>query len=244
MASPMRVAIAAVVTIALGWPRLVWAGCGGGFSGLGSLFSGLGNLGGGGGDGDLPPVHVEIGAVTRRVDGDIAHSGQLDHETGVFSYRAESSPAAATAVGLTLTATSAGWAYYGVDFEFGGIVTDPAIDVAIERASMEAPSPTVKGKRGGYASGGAVAGLRHRIGRLRGAAEVVAGYRGVDVVVKSTYGACQLTEHHWVDELFLEPRLRLDAQLSGRFALAAFAGSNLHGNIDVVGLTLAIDTAP
>src|SRR5262245_34107598 len=156
----VRVAIAAVVTIAVAWPRVVSAGCGGGFSGLGSLFSGLGNIGSGGsGDGPLPPVHVEIGAFTRRVDGDVHHAGQLDHEGGTFNYRtAPASSDAATAVGLALTATSAGWAYWGIDFELGGVVADTPIDVTVERATMESPSPTVKSERGGYVSSGAVVG--------------------------------------------------------------------------------------
>jgi hypothetical protein len=239
----MRRQVTALATAALafGAPRIATAGCGGGAGGFfGELIGEL--IADGAGNAIAAIPHLEFGAFGRRVDGALDDSGRLDHTGGSFGYRvATTSPdTAATAIGLGVRLASTGQLYYGMDLEFGGVVDRSPIGVSIDDHAGSR-SPTVSSERAGFAGVGGVVGVRHKLGRFGASAEVVAGYRAIMVDVDSSYGSCELTEQHRIDKGFVEPRLRIDTRLSDSAALVGFAGTDLRGRLDSVGLNLAFE---
>jgi hypothetical protein len=81
-----------------------------------------------------------------------------------------------------------------------------------------------------YLGGGGVVGVRGHLGpRLMLGAEVGGGARTVQINVTSALGACEIIDHHYATEAYLEPRVRADYWVTPWVTVGAFAGGDLIG---------------
>jgi hypothetical protein len=235
-------AVAAAVASSVAVPRIASAGCGSGGGGgfLAELFGEI--IFDGAANVIAAVPRIELGTFARRLDGDLDSTGRLAHADASFAYRVTTTrpDTAATAVGFGVRFATSGRVYGGIDLELGAVVDGSPIGITIVDASA-ARMPRVAGEHAAFGGAGGVLGVRHRFGRVGAAAEVVAGYRSIDVAVDSTYGTCALTEHHQISDAFVEPRLRVDTRLADSISMVGFAGTDWRGRLDAVGVNIAFD---
>jgi hypothetical protein len=196
-----------------------------------------------------PAVVIEVGGVARMLRpgfGIEGAAGHLGHTDGDFSYRmiADGDEAKAAAMGAVarLVVPTPYRFYGGVELEAGGIVRDTAYRVETTPITGTAQMPTVATRQDFYVGVGGIGGVRGRIGQTVLAAEVAAGVHSVQGVVDSRLGTCTITDVHWAHAAFVEPRVRADHWLNPWLTIGAYAGGDLLGGGQVLGMTFALHT--
>ena len=194
------------------------------------------------GRGQQPAVTLEVGTFVRTLRPGFGNtSGSMDHLTSRYAYKViepmDREEERATAIGLDLrTVIALRSAFYlGLDGELGGVVGEPSYDVEMTSTSGDGRA-SVETRQGLYVAGAGLLGVRGRLGGTTLSAEVAAGVRVIQLAVESHIGVCDITDHHYNTEPFVEPRVRLDRWVNPWMTMGVFAGGDAWTHSYMVGV--------